>query len=98
MRSTPWLSFKEINDDIKQQADAFLHSWLPGGVVRGDLYCPLNPTRNDRSIGSFIINRKTGRWIDFATREHGGDFISLYAYIHKLGQYEAATQLKGFIS
>jgi hypothetical protein len=66
---------------------------LPNGKLFGNKYYPLNPTRNDRSTGSFVINLNTGVWKDFATGDGGGDIISLYAYIKGMSQYEAAKEL-----
>lgn len=39
---------------------------------------------------SCAVNSKTGRWSDFQTGESGGDLVSLYAAIHRLGQGQAA--------
>ena len=52
-----------------------------------------NPTRADRSPGSFKINMTTGKWADFATGDKGGDVISLAAYIAGIGQADAARNL-----
>jgi hypothetical protein len=46
----------------------------------------------DRRPGSFKINRN-GRWSDFATKDGGGDPISLAAYLAGIGQVEAAREL-----
>ena len=54
---------------------------LPIGKLSGDEYITLNPTRCDRKLGSFMINIRTGKWIDFATDDKGGNFVSLIAYL-----------------
>ena len=54
-------------------------------------YVALNPTRNDRALGSFKINWQTGKWSDFAnSNAKGRDLISLFAYINSLDQGRAA--------
>lgn len=68
---------------------------LPSGKKRGHEYVALNPTRNDRKLGSFSINIYTGRWSDFATGDKGSDITSLYAYVHGISQYEAAKAILG---
>jgi len=52
-----------------------------------------SPRRDDGSPGSFKANLRTGRWADFATRDKGGDAISLFAYLRGLSQTEAARLL-----
>jgi len=85
--------FAAVNAFALPKLDALCAAWLPGGRRRGAEYLALNPTRDDRSIGSFAINTVTGRWADFATPDRGGDPISLYAYLHGLSQIEAAREL-----
>jgi hypothetical protein len=75
---------------------SFVFSQLPGGVIKGYRYFPLNPMRDDRSPGSFVIDLRTGAWKDFATGDGGGDIISLYAYLHNRSQYEAAKELSKY--
>ena len=70
-----------------------LDRWLPDGRKQGAEWVARNPTRADRRPGSFSVNMRTGRWADFATGERGGDVISLAAYLHGLGQAEAARKL-----
>lgn len=72
---------------------AILARWLPGGRRQGREYVARNPCRADRQPGSFSINLATGRWADFATGDSGSDVVSLAAYLHDLGQAEAARQM-----
>jgi len=69
---------------------------LPNGRVVGGEYLALNPRRADTHLGSFKV-RKTGAragcWSDFATRDHGGDPVSLVAYVANVSQAEAARLL-----
>ena len=67
--------------------------WLPNGRREGHEWVALNPKRNDRQLGSFKINLKTGQWADFATGDKGGDVISLAAYLHGLSQPVAARKV-----
>lgn len=70
-----------------------IKEWLPTGKQKGDEWSCLNPTRDDKTIGSFSVNTKTGAWGDFATGEKGGDAVSLYAYLNKLSNGDAAKKI-----
>jgi hypothetical protein len=63
------------------------------GRRQGREWVALNPRRADRRPGSFKVNLATGRWSDFATRDGGGDLISLAAYLFSISQGEAAQRL-----
>lgn len=67
--------------------------WLPGGARKGHEWVALNPTRADSSPGSFSVNLRSGKWGDFAADKHGGDLVSLYAYLHGLRPGEAADAI-----
>jgi hypothetical protein len=67
--------------------------WLPDGRREGYEWVARNPRRNDRHLGSFKINLRTGQWADFATGDKGGDVISLAAYLHGLSQSGAARKI-----
>jgi putative DNA primase/helicase len=76
----------DLFEQVKQHALvaylSHLQRWLPGGkVVGGKEYVVLNPTRADKTLGSFSINIHTGKWLDGATGDEGGDPIGLYAYL-----------------
>ena len=68
--------------------------WLPDGRREGHEWDAINPTRDDRTPGSFKINMETGQWSDFATGDKGGDLISLYGYLHGKRNGEAAEELR----
>jgi len=87
------LNFARIIRAELSALPALLTRWLHGGRREGGEYVALNPTRDDRHLGSFRINVVTGRWADFATGDRGGDVISLAAYLAGLGQTEAARRL-----
>ena len=96
MLDTCWkpLNFATINIACMYQLPTLLAAWLPDGVRQGREWVALNPTRHDRSKGSFRINLDNGRWADFATHDAGGDPISLFAYLNGLGQSQAANTLR----
>lgn len=96
MLDTSWtaVNYAAINNRLLPRLQTLLPQWLPNGEWRGNEWCALNPTRDDRRLGSFLINRITGCWCDFATGDAGGDPISLYAYLHGLRQSEAARDLQ----
>ena len=88
------IDFKGIAAAALANAKSLLHEWLPGGRFESREYVALNPTRNDRALGSFKINWQTGEWSDFAdSNAKGRDLISLFAYINSLDQGQAARQI-----
>ena len=91
------LDFSAINRAALSALPAILVRWLPGGRIQGHEYVARNPRRGDRSPGSFKVNLRTGRWSDFATREAGGDVVSLAAYLQGLRQGEAARKLAAML-
>jgi predicted P-loop ATPase len=93
MRLKNKLNFKAVASAALNRAQMLVSQWLPGGESSGYEYKALNPTRGDRSKGSFSVNLRSGLWSDFATGESGGDLVSLYAYIHGLSQLDAAKDV-----
>lgn len=89
------IDFTAIRKLSAMQAESIVPHWLPDGRRDGDEWVARNPTRPDRSPGSFKINLKTGAWADFATSEKGGDLISLRAYLDGSKQPDAARRLAG---
>lgn len=87
------INFAAINAVCLARLPSLLAQWLPDGRQQGREWVALNPTRADRKAGSFRINMETGVWADFATPDKGGDAISLYAYLHRLSQSDAARSL-----
>ncbi len=85
--------FQRINHDILPMISRLVPSILPQGRRNGDYWVALNPTRSDRTLGSFKINLKNGYWADYATGDKGGDLISLTAYLYGMGQGEAADYI-----
>jgi hypothetical protein len=89
----PQLNFELVNAEAITHLLFLVQVWLPGGKRQGKEYIARNPRREDRNLGSFSINTITGRWCDFASGDRGGDPVSLYAYIHGIGQVEAGKAL-----
>lgn len=87
------IDFARVNAAALRDLRALVERWVPGGRVVGVEYVGRNPRRDDRSLGSFKVSLATGRWADFATGDRGGDPVSLTAYLHGLGQAEAAKRL-----
>lgn len=90
----PKIDFEEINSACIAQSQTLLDRWLPGGKFIEGEYCPLNPTRSDKTPGSFRIDPHSGSWIDFATNDKGKDYVSLYAYLTNQKQGDAAKELR----
>lgn len=92
------IDFDKINAAALAVLPSLLRRWLPSGTLHGKEWVALNPTRGDTSAGSFRINISCGKWSDFATRDRGGDPVSLAAYLHHGGdQFAAARSLRGML-
>ena len=86
-------NFPQVKNFLKGHEEAILKHLLPTSQTAGSEYIALNPTRNDKNLGSFRINTTTYKWVDFATSDKGSDIISLYAYIKSVNQANAAKEL-----
>ena len=87
------VDFAEINRAALPRLPSLVRAWCPQGRMCGHEWQALNPTRNDKTPGSFSINTRTGRWADFSTGDRGGDVTSLAAYLLHCSQVEAARTL-----
>lgn len=75
-------------------AERLVPEWLPDGSHSGREWVARNIARGDRKEGSFGVSLDTGRWNDFAdTEAHGGDLVSLLAYLRNCRQLEAAQEI-----
>ena len=90
-RST--IDFDHINAEALVYFSAICRRLLPGGRREGHEYLALNPRRDDRRLGSFKVNLKTGRWADFSSGDKGNDPVSLVAFVEDCRQGEAALKL-----
>lgn len=82
----------EVNAAALQNLESLCAEIL-SGHKSGHQFVALNPTRADKNLGSFKINLHNGMWSDFATKDSGGDPVSLYAYLFGLRQFAAAKEL-----
>jgi hypothetical protein len=89
----PPIDFRAINREALASLPAVLSRLLPRGHREGNEYLAVNPHRVDHHLGSFKVNLNTGRWADFATRDKGGDIISLVAFVEDCSQVAAAKKL-----
>ena len=87
------IDFARVKQTARGYEDVLIRKILPDAKKQGHEYVALNPTRNDRTLGSFRINANTLRWSDFATGDRGCDIISLYAYVLAVSQYQAAKEI-----
>jgi hypothetical protein len=95
MTSPRKIAFRRIAEASLAAADTLVPRWLPEGRREGAEWIATNPTRADKSRGSFKVNLRTGRWSDFAVDASGGDLVSLAAYLFNLKQGQAAIKVAG---
>ncbi|SED16085.1 putative DNA primase/helicase [Pseudomonas saponiphila] len=75
-------------------AETLLPEWLPNGTRKGREWVAANIARGDRQAGSFGVSLDSGKWNDFAdSSAHGGDLVSLLAYLRNCKQLEAAKEI-----
>jgi hypothetical protein len=91
--ATHAVDFQAVRVAALARLPELLARWLPDGRRCGREWVALNPTRADRTPGSFSVNIETGRWADFATGDRGGDPIALAAYLVGCSQLDAARRL-----
>jgi hypothetical protein len=87
------LDFEEIKRAALSRSVPLVRKWLPGGKFEGAEYVVLNPTRADKTPGSFKINTRTGKWSDFADGKYGANLLDLFAYIRQTDIRVAAQHL-----
>ena len=92
-RRTGRVDFDRVNVAALRNAEAVVRGLLPEGRREGSEWVARNPGRADRRLGSFKVNLATGKWGDFAAGDHGGDLVSLAAYVAGLTQRESAIKL-----
>ena len=82
---------KAVARSALARAGELLPAWLPGGRFQGREYECGNLGGGDGD--SCRVNLDTGKWSDFATKDHGTDLVGLFAAINRMGQVEAAREL-----
>ena len=90
MREVP---FKAIGQAALANLESVLDSLTVKRERSGDSWLILNPTREDKHLGSFKVG-PDGRWYENATGDKGGDLISLVAYCRGVDQVTAAKELQ----
>lgn len=93
-----YVNYRSI-DNAAQARLSILVPWLlPVGQHSGSEWVALNPTRDDKNLGSFRINLSSGKWSDFAVENAKGiGAISLVSYIRQISKNEAARVVARFV-
>ena len=90
--------FAAINRAAARRAEDVCRRLLPGGARRATEWtCGDLSGANGRSLRVRLDGERAGAWIDNATGERGGDFVSLAAAVAKLPQPEAARHLAAML-
>lgn len=85
---------KQIQHASIQWCEVLVRRWLPGGRIDGNEYTVLNPTRDDKTAGSFRINVASGAWADFAVDGMRGQSpVSLYQHLYRVSREEAIEEI-----
>ena len=86
--------FAAINAAAAQRAEDVCRRLLPGGRrIGADWTCADLSGAPGGSLRVCIAGPRSGCWIDHATGERGGDFVSLAAAVARLTQTAAAHEL-----
>ena len=83
--------FHSLSAELLARSESLCNEWFPAGKKRGHEFVvgDLQGAPGE----SLSINLNSGVWMDFATGESGGDFISLFAAMHRIEQGEAFRRL-----
>lgn len=85
-----------LKSSLLAQSKTLVPQWLPSGKPNGHEWVALNPTRPDRSLGSFSVNLRTGQWAEMNPQyaDKGTNLVSLYAYINGMEFEDAVKALE----
>jgi len=92
-------SLQEIRSELKARIRPLVRQLAPGGHELGGKYFALNPTRNDRSVGSFVMwldGDGAGAWKDYATGDKG-DVFDLIRYCLGLAEKQEFAWAKNWL-
>jgi hypothetical protein len=90
----PAPDFAAVNAAATARAEDVCRRLLPCGVRHGAVWaCGDLTGAAGQSLRVCLAGERAGRWVDFATGERGGDFISLAAAVARLPQAAAARGL-----
>ena len=86
---------EKLDADLLPQAEAILTQLFGETQISGDEITMHNPLRDDKRLGSFKFNAKTGAWSDFAVEDCKGHGITmLYATFKRVTISHAMTALQ----
>lgn len=92
---------RTIRTMLQDRLAELLGRILPGGMTRGGMYVVRNPTRDDRTPGSFVIwmhGPAKGGFKDYAGGDTDkGDVIDLIAYVHRRDRKFALAWARDFL-
>lgn len=91
--------FRDIRAGLQSRALELARELVPAGRRNGNYWIAKNPTRDDRSAGSFYIWIKgaaAGGFRDDATGDKG-DCIDLIAYVGRMNRAQAADWARKFL-
>jgi hypothetical protein len=80
---------REIRGLLQRDLTKLLHKLFPRYSITSPVFAPLNPTRDDRTPGSFVIwtaGAAAGGFNEYSPNGGGrasGDIVDLIAYVHK---------------
>lgn len=97
LNSNGRIDFERLKAPALANAEAIVRGLLPDGHLEGSEWSARNPRRDDRRLGSFKANLRSGEWCDFATGDRGSDLVALWAYVMNVSQRSAAIQLAGLL-
>lgn len=88
---------RDIRVMLQDRLGDLLAKLFPGSELTYPTFAPLNPTRADRTPGSFVVwTRGAGRgaWNEYSPNgpPASGDVIDLIAYLHRYGQDKAGRR------
>jgi putative DNA primase/helicase len=94
-KSNSYVSFDDVKQASLGNIDMIVERYLsnPKLVDGGKEWTARNPTRGDKTAGTFKINRRTGVWSDFATKQSGANMIDLVIYLTGKTSVEAKDEL-----
>lgn len=88
---------ERVNAAALTRLPALMKRWLPDGELRGDNWVARNPRRDDQRAGSFKVDLRTGKWVDYASQDRGPDVVSLAAFIAGISADKAAQELASML-
>jgi len=77
---------RQLREMAQARIGEVLGALFPGQAITYPVFTPLNPTRDDKTPGSFVIwtrGAACGGFIEYAREGEKGDVIDLVAYVHR---------------